>query len=448
MNTSGKEASAQEATFLATSTTRRRRARIGIALAVLLLLALLVPAGVILQQQFASLSVTTLQDDIPGSLRQTTANARANSTILIDPGLKGFLFLKRPLLMNKNLTIQGANANQVTIRGTRDGLGLIQIQSHTVVTFSRVTFSDPTPQTGSILVNQGTLTLDQCVVTGNTQKPGTDTFAKQPIALGAWGAIFNTGILTLQSSLVTRNSAAGGNASGGGISSSQGTIVIKNSQINDNTAISSDQGAFGGGISTNQDQVKIINSTIKGNQVSGGSTVNSGGGIDSQQSIIVIENSTVSGNTVDAGKSARGGFGGGIAVNGGNVTITGSHLSNNTVRGSLVSGGALYSQNLNSPNGGAVIVGNVTITASVVSNNTVTGTGGALGGGLAAGSGSLTLTTTTITHNALTSLQRLAKGGGIFSGATLTINESTIADNHATAPAVQYGAIGGGIDTQ
>lgn len=441
-------ASVQEATFLATSTARRRRARISVALAVLLLLALLVPVGVILQQQFASLSVTTLRDDVPGSLRQAIANARANSTILIDPGLRGILFLKRPLLINKNLTIQGANANQLTIRGTRDTLGLIQIQSHTAVKFSRVTFSDPTPQTGSILVNQGTLTLDWCVVTGNIQKPTTDNFTTQPVTLGAWGAIFNTGTLTLQSSLVTRNTAAGGNASGGGISSSQGTLVIENSQVNDNTAVSSSQSASGGGIFTTQDQVKIINSTIEGNQVSGGSIVNSGGGIDSQQSTIEMRNSTVSGNSVDARTSARGGFGGGIAVNGGNVTIIGSHLSNNTVRGSLVSGGALYSQNLDSPSGGVVTVGNITINTSVVSSNTVTGTGGALGGGLAAGNGSLTLTTTTVTRNALTSSQRFAKGGGIFSGATSTIDESTIADNSATAPAAQYGAIGGGIDTQ
>ena len=443
-------ASAQEATFLATSTARRRRARISIALAVLLLLALLVPAGVILQQQFAPLSVTTLQDNVPGSLRQTIANARANSTILIDPGLKGILFLKGPLLINKNLTIQGANANQMTIRGTRDDIGLIQIQSHTAVTFSQVTFSDPTPQTGSILVNQGTLTLERCVVTGNVQQPTRDTFTTQPAALGAWGAIFNTGTLTLQSSLVTQNTAAGGNASGAsgaGISSSQGTLVIENSQVNDNRAISSDQGAVGGGIFTAQDQVKIINSTIEGNQASGGSIDTAGGGMYSQQSTIEMRNSTVSGNSVDARTSSQGGYGGGIAVNGGTVTITGSHLSNNTVRGSLVSGGALYSQNFDTPNGG-VTVGNVTITASVVSNNTVTGVSGALGGGLSAGSGSLTLTTTTVTNNVLTSSQQNAEGGGIFSGATLTIDESTIADNTATVPAAQYAAVGGGIDTQ
>jgi serine/threonine protein kinase len=439
-------ASAQEASFLATSTARRKRARMSVALVVLLLLALLVPAGVILQQQFTPLSVTTLQDDVPGSLRQTIANARANSTILIDPGLKGIFFLKRPLLINKNLTIQGANANQVTIRGTRDNIGLIQIQSRTAVKFSQLTFSDPTPQTGSILVNQGTLTLDHCVITGNTQEPTADTFTTQQVTIGAWGAIFNSGgTLILQNSLVTHNTAAGGNAAGGGISSSEGTLVLENSQVTDNTAISSEQGASGGGIDTGQDQVTIINSTIEGNQVSGGSIVNSGGGIYSQQSTIEMRNSTVSGNSVDARTSTRGGFGGGITVNGGNVTIIGSHLSDNTVRGGLVAGGALYSQNLDSSNRG---MGNVTITASVVSSNTVTGTDGALGGGLAAGGGSLALTATTVTYNVLTSSQRNAKGGGIFSGATSTIDESTIADNSVTAPAAQYSAVGGGIDTQ
>ena len=441
-------ASRTEAAFLRASSRRRTHTRINLVLAALLLLAVLVPAGVVLEQQFAPLSVTTLQDDVPGSLRQTIANARANSTILIDPGLKGILSLKSPLLINKNLTIQGANANQVTIRGTRDDVGLIQIQSHTAVKFFQVMFSDPTPQTGSILVNQGTLTLDRCVVTGNIQKPTTDNLTTGPVTFGAWGAIFSTGTLTLQSSLVTHNTAEGGNAAGGGISSSQGTLVIENSQVNNNTAVSSDQGAFGGGISTTQDQVKIINSTVEGNQVSGGSIVSSGGGIYSQQSTIEMRNSIVSGNSVDARRSARGGFGGGIAVNGDNITITGSHLSNNAVRGTIVSGGALYSQNLDSPNGGTGTVGNVTINTSVVSSNTVTGTGGALGGGLAVVNGSLTLATTTVTHNALTSSQRNAKGGGIFSGATSTIDESTIADNSATDPAAQYGALGGGIDTE
>jgi hypothetical protein len=161
-----------------------------------------------------------------------------------------------------------------------------------------------------------------------------------------------------------------------------------------------------------------------------------------------MSNSTVSGNSVEAETATRGGSGGGIAVNGGNVTITESHLSNNTVKGGSASGGALDAQNLTTSNGGVVMVSNVTITASVVSNNTVTGTGDALGGGLAAWSGSLTLTTTTVTHNALTSFQRFGKGGGIFSVATLTVDESTITDNSATAPAAQYDAVGGGIATQ
>jgi serine/threonine protein kinase len=436
------QANANEVAFLTTSTARRRRARINIALAVLLLLAILLPAGSIFQRQLATPTVTTLQDDAPGSLRQAIANARTGSTILINPGLKGVLFLNRDLIINKDLTIQGAH-NQVKIRGTRDGIGLIQIQVHAKVVFSQVTFSDPKPQPGAILLNQGMLTLDQCIVTGNIHEGGKLGFGPHAEVVGYGGAIENSGgTLTLQSSQITHNTVTNGNTFGGGIVSTNGILTIKNSSVNDNTVISNYQGAFGGGIYTLNDQVTIINSTIEGNRTSDGSVVDSGGGIYSQQSRIVIRKSTVSGNSVDGGTSATGyGAAGGMEINGGTLIIDGSNFSSNTVKGNTAIGGALSSENLN-----ASTEGNVTITASMFFNNTVTGVSKALGGGLEVTSGSLALIGTTVAHNMLTSLQQ-AGGGGIFSSGTLTIDTSTISNNSVTASSAQYGASGGGITT-
>ncbi len=439
--------SSVEAAFLRASTARRTRTRISLVLAALLLLSVLIPAGLLFAQQLTPLTVTTLQDDRPGSLRQAIANDRWGGTILIDPHLKGALILSRDLVINKDLTIRGPGAGKVVVRGTRDFSGLIQIQSHATVTFSQLTFSDPTLAPGPIIINQGTLTLEDCQLTGNNQKgDNLPSFG----TIGGGGAITNFGTLTLHRSLIAHNTVIAGTSRGGGIVSQGGTLVVNNSQIVENTVISSGQVAFGGGIYSLSSQVTLINSTITGNKVMGGSTTNGGGGIYSQQDHLTISNSTISTNSVQAGKGGYG-EGGGIMSIGSTLNIDHSHLQSNRVVSStmtgttIVAGGALYSQNLSANN--KLVAGAVTITDSVLSDNTVTGYTQIRGGGIAAITGSLTLIRAIVTHNRLTSQLQVAGGGGIYSGDTLTITDSLVSDNSATAPAKQYGALGGGIDT-
>ena len=435
-------ASGSEAAFLRASTTRRRRTRINLLLVALLLLAILIPAGLFLQQQLAPLTVTTFQDDAPGSLRQAIANTRSGGTILIDPGLKGTLILNRTLIINKNLTLRGSSVNQLVVRGTRDLSGLIEIQPHATVTFSQLTFSDPTPAPGPVITNQGTLTLEGCQLTGNSQK-GVDTPSGN---LGDGGAIINVGTLTLYNSLIAHNTVATtGESVAGGVSSERGTLIVNNSQIVDNTVISSGQFALGGGIYSVYSQVTLINSTIARNTVTGGSATSGGGGIYNQQGRLTISQSTISDNHVEGGKQA-GGYGGGIMNIGSTISIDHSHLLGNTVIGpTQAAGGAISSQDLISSNQ-VVATGAVSLTNSTLSNNTVTGTTQTRGGGIATLNGFLTLTGTSVTHNLLTSQQQTAGGGGVYSGDTLTITESMVSENSVTAPAQQYGAIGGGID--
>jgi serine/threonine protein kinase len=447
-----------EATFLRASTSRRTRTRINLVLACLLLLGVLVPAGVVLEQRFVPLTVTTLQDDAPGSLRQAIANTLWGGTILIDPHLKGTLFLNSGLVISRNITIRGAGINQVVIRGKRDlPGGLIEIQPLATVTLFHLTFSDPTPGLGSIIQNAGKLTLEECQLIGNTQKgvPAQYITNNTPFS-AAGGAIRNFGgTLILNKSLIAHNTvvAASGWVLGGGIYSS-GPLVVNDSQIVDNTLIGNSQFTLGGGIFSDQSQLTLINSTVARNRVIGASLISDGGGIHCQQCQLTIKESTISDNSVLAEKQGYD-AGGGIMNIGGTVNIDHSFLEGNMVESltttgnTATAGGAIYSANQTDNNHKVVVPpASVAITNSVLSNNIVTGNTQVGGGGIAIQSGSLTLTRTIVTHNQITSQLRLAAGGGIYSAGTLTMTESVVSDNSVTAPAKQYGAAGGGVYTE
>ncbi len=448
-------ASGAEATFLRASLRHRAHTRINLSLLAILLLAILIPAGVFIQQQLTPLTVTTLQDDVPGSLRQAIANTHSGGTILIDPHLKGTMLLNSNLVINKNLTIRGANVDQLTLRGRRDPIsGLIEIQANATVTFSQLTFSDPNPAPGTVIRNLGTLTLDGCRLTGNVQQgqnAPTPTGTFENIASG--GAIMNVGTLSLQNSLIAHNRIHAGAGFGGGIETEKGTLIVKNSQIIDNTVISNGQSANGGGIYSVSGQVTVMNSTVTGNSVSGGSEFNAGGGIYSQQGRLTLNGSTISNNRAETNDGEGLSEGGGIISIGSTVSINDSHLldnivmSNATVGNTVVAGGAIYAQNV-VRNNQVVASGSLAIVNSVLSNNTVTANVPTGGGAIAVLSGPLTLKGSTVANNKLTSHQSVAVGGGIYGGESLTITGSNISGNSAMASSSKYGAVGGGIDTK
>ncbi|HLZ58767.1 MAG TPA: protein kinase [Ktedonosporobacter sp.] len=446
-------ASRTEATFLRTSTKRRTRTRINLVLAALLLLSILVPAGVIFEQRFAPLTVTTLQDEVPGSLRQAISQTIWGGTILIDPNLKGTLTLNKDLVINQDVTIRGSNINQVVIHGKRDLSGLIQIQPHTNVTFFHLTFNDPTLALGSIIVNQGTLTLEDCQLTDSKQQAIPAQFVQGVFDTGgAAGAIDNFGTLILNKSLIARNTVnfTTGKGIAGGIFNG-GTLIANNSQIVENAVVGSGRFAAGGGIVCSvQSQTTLINTTVARNRVAGASVITEGGGIYCQQANLTIKESTISNNSVQGGK---GGYsvGGGIMSDGSVVSIDHSNLEGNTVQSdttadkTFASGGAICSAAAIDDKNKVLATASVDITDSVLSNNTIIANTLTRGGGVAALSGSLSLTRTTVANNRITSEQAVAAGGGIFSRDNLTITDSMVSDNSATGPAKQYGAIGGGI---
>ncbi|MBO0778169.1 MAG: hypothetical protein J2P37_05005 [Ktedonobacteraceae bacterium] len=428
-------ASGSESAFLRASTARRT----SLLFIAFLLLALLFPTELLLQQRFLPLTVTTLKDDAPGSLREAIGNALPGGTIIIDSHLKGTITLNKTLVIGKDLTIRGPGVNQLTLRGKRDQGYLIHVPHHVTVTLSQVTFSDPTPAIGPVIKNEGILTLDTCQIIGNTETSigGEGTGG---IAVGIEN---EGGVLTLQKSIIPRNTlTAPPGGFGGGIGSYGGAVTISNSQIVENAVVSDGANIAGGGITATETRITVINSVVARNRVVGGQKTTGGGGISSIKSIITLTNSMVTDNRVEThGRLASGG---GILSGNSNITLNNSRISGNVVVNhnqdakATASGGAIASSG-----------DQITIQQSQLHNNSVTAQGYVFGGAVATVENTnMSIAGTTMAHNLLTSAQDAAAGGGIYNGATLSITDSVISENSISGATANAAVAGGGIETQ
>ena len=121
--------------------------------------------------------------------------------------------------------------------------------------------------------------------------------------------------------------------------------------------------------------------------------------------------------------------GGGIASAGGDIVITSSTISGNSVNGESGQGGGVYS-----------MAGSLSISSSTVSGNSATTNSGAsTGGGILVGSQSTFISDSTITENAADI------GGGIsigspFAAVTLDLSNSIVANNTAFSSSADIAA--------
>lgn len=143
--------------------------------------------------------------------------------------------------------------------------------------------------------------------------------------------IYNSGILTLNHSIVRGNTAY----SGGGIRN-VGTLTINDSAITDNTAIE------GGGIDQDSGTLILNNSTVSSNiaTVVGPADMGSGGGIQIWGGVLIMNSSTVSGNTAFRG-------GGGIRNYNSSVTLQNTILADNIASFSPDCSGTINSSGYN-----------------------------------------------------------------------------------------------------
>ncbi|MDB9525300.1 CHAT domain-containing protein, partial [Oscillatoria sp. CS-180] len=217
------------------------------------------------------------------------------------------------------------------------------------------------------LLNANAASVGGAIANEGIETAISNTIVSENTATADGGGVFNTGILSIDTSPIRENAAGNsetGLGDGGGIFN-QGSLSLSNSQIQENTAVAS-----GGGIG-NINQLNIDASTISDN-VAG---VNGGGIKVAEAGNVAIANSTISGNTAGAN-------GGGIDINtippfgAFTTTVSNSTLSGNTA----INIGGGFSLGTNS----TLTLDQATVTANTASTGTGSGVANVFGGSVIA----------------------------------------------------------------
>jgi CSLREA domain-containing protein len=248
---------------------------------------------------------------------ECAAGAGADTIIFTVPGTINLTSALPDI--TSNLAINGWAPDVHTVRRNAGGTyRLFTVTPGVTATISGLTITGGSEASGGGIHNSGTLTLNNCAVSGNRTLAGGSGSPG-----GDGGGIYNQGTLTLINTTVSGNATGDGGATGGinmtargghgGGIYNTGTLRVTSSTISNNTTgkagASSSQGGNGGGIS---------NGTVA-------ATLN-------------MTNSTVSGNaTGDGGVGSAGGFGGGV-INIGTATFTGCTIVNNRTGGGMAGG--------------------------------------------------------------------------------------------------------------
>jgi hypothetical protein len=268
----------------------------------------------------STLTVLNTNDSGAGSLRADIAAAGRNDTIVFAPSLDGqtITLTSGELLINKNLTITGPGAGELTISGN-NASRVFEVAKGKQVALSGLTISNGLAVAGSgggILVDAGGagLTVSNTILSGNSA------------ANGSGGAIANFGgTLTVIGSTLSDNQA---NSSGGAImSNGGGTLTVTGSTLSDNHAKNGSGGAI-----LNLGMLTVSGSTLSNNSAAYGGGILTGQGLTGQTA--TVTNSTLTGNTAAF-------TGGGIDVLGGTLTLNNSSLSGNTA---AQEGGGIYTR--------------------------------------------------------------------------------------------------------
>jgi predicted outer membrane repeat protein len=342
------------------------------------------------------LTVTTLSDAGPGSLRAAILTADAGShsdQSTIGFTVSGTIDLQRPLPdLNNSIAIRGPRAGSLTV------------QRDAAVTFTSAILIVDVGQTASLagltiangsaggIVNNGTLTVSDCTVPGNSAFIG--------------GGIFNGsegGVVVRDSVLMGNTAQLGGGIANENLSGSVATVTVSGSTLSGNSAIAIDvngrsTGSFGGGIwsesSFGSAAVTVSGSTLSGNFA----TV--GGGAIFQDTFngtgtVTIAGSTLCGNTAGEGGAINNGLGM-------TLVVRGSSFSGNTAGDS---GGGIYN------------LGTATLKDTTLSGNTA----GSEGGGVFNGAfGTLAIKDSTALHNVA------PLGADLYNLGALTLDDSTV----------------------
>jgi len=302
----------------------------------------------------ATVTVTNRNDIGPGSLRQALHDANDGDTINF--AVTGTIILTSGgLPINKNITISGPGAAQLSIDGNQ-AIVVFGVFSGKAAIISGLTVRNA--QWFGVL-NEGTVTIANCVLNGNAYD-GLSNYGVATVSSCVLSGNLYWGLYSYQAETTVSNCVVSGNAAGGLFNtvpfgpnnsvSGRGSMTISDSIISDNS---------GPGVK-NYFFLTILNCTLSGN--SAGDAIDGGGiisGTFKSPGGVTVINSTISGN------SAFGG-GGGIAIDyGGGLTVVNSTISGNSAEGT---------------GGGIASTGVVEISNSTISGNSAAVCGGVCGG--------------------------------------------------------------------
>ncbi len=275
------------------------------------------------------------------------------------------------LPVDRDVTISGPAAGQLAVSGNYQST-VFEVGAGADVRISGLSIEVGTASDGSGggIVNNGTLTLTDTIISDNTANQG------------AGGGIVNAGTLTLAGSTVSGNAAL----NDAGILNA-GTLTLNESVVSNNAT----DGGVNGGIA-NTGTLALVNSAVSGNMA-----LNNAGIYNSAD--LSLEDSAVSGNAAVWGN-------GGIGNYGGALTVADSTISGNSA---LVAGGI-----------GNYDDGTATLQNSFIAGNSA----GNAGGGI------FNAATLTLTHSARLG----KRGGSTTRRhpqhqTRLTLNESVVSNN-------------------
>jgi hypothetical protein len=254
--------------------------------------------------QAATFTVNTTADNAPTSTECSGATGDCSLRQAIDKsnGTTSDDTITLPA-GHYTLTITGSGENN-------DQTGDLDINkatgSVTIAGAPRSTTIDATGLGDRVLqVVAGTATISGITFTGGS--PPT----------GQGGAILNNATVSLVDSTLIGNRAPSSNSDGGGIASPGTAMTLLRDTITGNTT-----GEFGGGVDIDGGTASITNTTITNNI-----GPNDGGGVDiDTNGAVAFVNDTINGNST----STTGGNGGGVWIEGSNVSFLNTIVANNT----------------------------------------------------------------------------------------------------------------------
>jgi hypothetical protein len=244
-------------------------------------------------------------------------------------------------IYNEGSRLTISNTRFMSNTATGEGGGLYNLNGQ--VTILNSEFVTNSAVFGGGIYNTGIITVAQTLFRGNSAvnqtftlgaggglySSGSGTVERSQFvnnrAFANGGAVSNNGNLLIRQTSIDENFAVSGTGSGGGIGNSGGLIVISSAIINNN--------AIDGGGVINNGSLAMINSTVSGNNGNGG------GGLQNRN-LATISYSTFSDNMALAG--------GGILMITGTVNLNSTIIALNPGGGDcFIAGGVLISQDYN-----------------------------------------------------------------------------------------------------